>query len=54
MVYAREKGIPIEQKRGTAAPYSMDANLLHVSYEGGELEDPACPAASDGDVATDG
>ena len=48
MVYAREKGIPIEQKRGTAAPYSMDANLLHVSYEGGELEDPACPPPATG------
>ena len=48
MVYAREKGIPIEQKRGTAAPYSMDANLLHISYEGGELEDPACPPPATG------
>ena len=39
--YAEARGIPVEQKRGTAAPYSMDANLLHISYEGGELEDPA-------------
>ncbi|GIT00577.1 MAG: hypothetical protein CM1200mP26_22890 [Acidimicrobiales bacterium] len=27
-------------KRGTKSPYSMDANLLHISYEGGPLEDP--------------
>ena len=54
MVYAREKGIPIEQKRGTAAPYSMDANLLHVSYEGGGAGGSGLSAASDGDVATDG
>ncbi len=38
--YAESRGIPIEKKRGTASPYSMDANLLHISYEGGELEDP--------------
>lgn len=38
--YAKSRYIPVEQKRGTAAPYSMDANLLHISYEGGELEDP--------------
>ena len=38
--YAKEHGIPVEMKRGTKSPYSMDANLLHVSYEGGPLEDP--------------
>ena len=38
--YAQSHGIPIEQKRGTKSPYSMDANLLHISYEGGPLEDP--------------
>lgn len=38
--YAEQRGIPIEQKRGTKSPYSMDANLLHISYEGGVLEDP--------------
>ena len=43
LAYARAKGIPVEQKRGAAAPYSMDANLLHISFEGGELEDPARP-----------
>ena len=38
--YAEEHNIPVEMKRGTKSPYSMDANLLHVSYEGGPLEDP--------------
>jgi len=39
--YAEEHRIPVDfrQKKG-GAPYSMDANLLHVSYEGGVLEDP--------------
>ena len=40
MAYARKHGIPVEQKRGKQSPYSMDANLLHISYEGGPLEDP--------------
>lgn len=38
--YADQHGIPVEQKRGKKSPYSMDANLLHISYEGGPLEDP--------------
>jgi len=40
--YAEKHGIPVEGKRkkGGGAPYSMDANLLHISYEGGVLEDP--------------
>ncbi len=37
--YAKKQGIPIEMKAGKS-PYSMDANLLHISYEGGILEDP--------------
>ncbi len=37
--YAKEHGIKIE-KQGQKSPYSMDANLLHISYEGGVLEDP--------------
>ncbi len=37
--YAESHGIPIE-KHGKKSPYSMDANLLHISYEGGILEDP--------------
>ena len=42
VAYARRHGIPVEyQKNKRAAPYSMDANLLHISYEGGVLEDPA-------------
>jgi argininosuccinate synthase len=38
--YAEQHRIPIEMKRGKQSPYSMDANLLHISYEGGPLEDP--------------
>jgi argininosuccinate synthase len=40
--YAEEHRIPVDfkKKKGGGAPYSMDANLLHVSYEGGVLEDP--------------
>jgi len=37
--FAEAHGIPIE-KHGKKSPYSMDANLLHISYEGGILEDP--------------
>ena len=37
--YADKHGIAIE-KSGKKSPYSMDANLLHISYEGGLLEDP--------------
>jgi argininosuccinate synthase len=40
LAYAEKHNIPIEMKRGKASPYSMDANLLHISYEGGLLEDP--------------
>ena len=40
MGYAARHGIPVEMKRGKKSPYSMDANLLHISYEGGILEDP--------------
>jgi argininosuccinate synthase len=42
LAYAEKQGIPIEAKRKGGSPYSMDANLLHISYEGGELEDPWC------------
>lgn len=38
--YAEKHGIPIEKKKN-ASPYSMDANLLHISYEGQILEDPS-------------
>jgi argininosuccinate synthase len=37
--FAEEHGIKIE-KKGKKSPYSMDANLLHISYEGGILENP--------------
>lgn len=40
LAYAAEHGIKIEMS-GKKSPYSMDANLLHISYEGGILEDPA-------------
>ncbi|AZR82368.1 MULTISPECIES: argininosuccinate synthase [Piscirickettsiaceae] len=41
MAYAEEHNISIEKKQGKKSPYSMDANLLHISYEGGIIEDPA-------------
>ncbi|MBT6056619.1 MAG: argininosuccinate synthase [Gammaproteobacteria bacterium] len=41
MSYCDERGISVEKKIGTKSPYSMDANLLHISYEGAILEDPA-------------
>ena len=41
LAYAEQHGIPVEMKReGNKSPYSMDANLLHISYEGYDLEDP--------------
>src|SRR3954465_3782312 len=43
LAYADQHGIPVDFKRKKqgGAPYSMDANLLHISYEGGVLEDPS-------------
>ncbi len=41
MSYAEANGIPVDfAKNKKKSPYSMDANLLHISYEGGGLEDP--------------
>jgi argininosuccinate synthase len=41
MAYARDHGIEIDfAKQSKKSPYSMDANLLHISYEGDILEDP--------------
>ena len=40
LAYADEHGIAVEKKKGGKSPYSMDANLLHISYEGDQLEDP--------------
>ncbi len=44
MDFCEKHQIPVDYKRGEKSPYSMDANLLHISYEGGGLEDPAHPA----------
>jgi len=41
LAYAERHGIPVEKKADGGSPYSTDANLLHISYEGGVLEDPA-------------
>jgi len=38
--YAAQHGIAVENKKGKKSPYSMDANSLHISYEGDILEDP--------------
>ena len=40
MAFCERHQIPVEYQRGDKSPYSMDANLLHISYEGGGLEDP--------------
>ncbi|WP_019624980.1 argininosuccinate synthase [Thioalkalivibrio sp. ALJT] len=48
MAYAEQHDIPVDyKKQGTKSPYSMDANLLHISYEGGPLEDPWTEAEED-------
>lgn len=47
LAYAEENGISIERKQGKKSPYSMDANALHISYEGGVLEDTWTPAEDD-------
>ena len=47
MAYCEQHSIPVEMKRGKKSPYSMDANLLHISYEGGNLEDPWSEAEDD-------
>lgn len=45
MNYAEKHGIPVDMKhKQGGSPYSMDANLLHISYEGRHLEDPAAEA----------
>ncbi|MBX3641146.1 MAG: argininosuccinate synthase [Nitrosomonas sp.] len=41
LAYAEKHGIPVEMKKKNGSPYSMDANLLHISYEGRSLENPA-------------
>ena len=48
LAYAEQHGIPVEMKhKAGGSPYSMDANLLHISYEGRALEDPAVEAEED-------
>jgi argininosuccinate synthase len=48
LAYAEQHGIPIEMKhREGGSPYSMDANLLHISFEGRALEDPAVEPEED-------
>ncbi len=45
MAYAEKNHIPVEMKhKQGGSPYSMDANLLHISYEGRHLENPAAEA----------
>jgi argininosuccinate synthase len=45
LAYAEKHGIPVEMKhKAGGSPYSMDANLLHISYEGRHLEDPSAEA----------
>jgi argininosuccinate synthase len=45
LAYAEKNGIPVEMKhKQGGAPYSMDANLLHISFEGRHLEDPNAQA----------
>ena len=40
LAYAEQHGIAVDKRASGKADYSMDANILHISYEGGELEDP--------------
>lgn len=47
LAYCEKNNIPVEMKRGKKSPYSMDANLLHISYEGDILEDPWAEAEAD-------
>jgi argininosuccinate synthase len=45
MAYAGKHGIPVEMKhKKGGSPYSMDANLLHIAYEGRHLENPGAEA----------
>lgn len=47
MAYCDTHNIPVEKKRGQKSPYSMDANLLHISYEGDHLENPGAEPEDD-------
>ena len=47
MDFCEKHQIPVDYQRGKKSPYSMDANLLHISYEGDNLEDPWEEASED-------
>jgi argininosuccinate synthase len=47
LAYAEKNGIDITKKKSGGSPYSMDANLLHISYEGTVLENPAAEPEED-------
>lgn len=47
MAYCETHNIQVEKKRGQKSPYSMDANLLHISYEGDLLENPGAEPEED-------
>lgn len=47
MAYCESHNIAVDKKRGTKSPYSMDANLLHISYEGDLLENPGAEPEED-------
>ena len=48
MAYCEKHDIPVDFANAKKkSPYSMDANLLHISYEGGNLEDPWWEAADE-------
>lgn len=48
MAYCEQHDIPVDfSSKKKKSPYSMDANLLHISYEGGILEDPWAEAEED-------
>ena len=48
LAYAEKHGIAVEMKhKAGGSPYSMDANLLHISYEGRHLEDPSAEPEED-------
>lgn len=47
LAYCETHNIAVEKKRGTKSPYSMDANLLHISYEGDILENPGAEPEED-------
>jgi argininosuccinate synthase len=47
MAYCEKHKIPVDFNKKKKSPYSMDANLLHISYEGGQLENPWTEAEED-------